>query len=77
MRMRSGSNVRSRFSPYLVAPSGLIRMGEFRRVNPGLSYLGTFGPYALAPRDSFGDRMRRAEGGRDNDCGGAVQPRGR
>jgi hypothetical protein len=44
MRMRSGSNVRSRFSPYLVAPSGLIRVGEFPRVHPGLSFIGQFGP---------------------------------
>jgi hypothetical protein len=28
MRTPSGSKVRSRFSPYLVAPSGLIRVGE-------------------------------------------------
>jgi hypothetical protein len=27
MRTRSGSKVRSRFSPYLVAPSGLTRVG--------------------------------------------------
>jgi hypothetical protein len=27
MRTRSGSKVRNRFSPYLVAPSGLIRVG--------------------------------------------------
>jgi len=27
MRTRSGSKIRSRFSPYLVAPSGLIRVG--------------------------------------------------
>jgi hypothetical protein len=28
MRTRSGSKVRSRFSPYLVTPSGLIRVGR-------------------------------------------------
>jgi hypothetical protein len=28
----------------LVAPSELIRGGEFPRVNPGLSFLGHFGP---------------------------------
>jgi hypothetical protein len=28
----------------LVAPSGLIRVGEFPRVNPGLCYFGHFGP---------------------------------
>src|ERR1700722_17468298 len=43
-RTRSASNVRSRFSPYLVAPSGLIRVGESPRVNPGLCFLGHFGP---------------------------------
>ena len=44
MRTRPGAKVRSRFSPYLVAPSGLIRVGEFPRVNPGLCFIGHFGP---------------------------------
>jgi hypothetical protein len=43
MRTRSGLKVRSRFSPCLMAPSGLIRVGGFPRVNPGLCYLGHFG----------------------------------
>jgi hypothetical protein len=29
---------------YLVAPSGLIRILELPRVNPGLCFLGRFGP---------------------------------
>jgi hypothetical protein len=37
MRPRSDLKVRSRFTPYLVAPSGLIRFGELPRVNPGLN----------------------------------------
>jgi hypothetical protein len=44
MRTRSGFKVRIRFSRYLVAPSGLIRVGEFPRVNPGLCFIGHFGP---------------------------------
>jgi hypothetical protein len=44
MRTRSGSKVQSRFSPYLVAPSGLNSCGEFPRVNPGLCFIGHFGP---------------------------------
>jgi hypothetical protein len=43
-RTRSGSKVPSRLSPHLVAPSGLIRVGELPRVNPGLRSLGHFGP---------------------------------
>jgi hypothetical protein len=34
MRTRSGSKVRSRFSPYLAAPSGLIRMGGITQGKP-------------------------------------------
>jgi hypothetical protein len=41
---RSGSMVWNRFSPYPVAPSGLIRVGQLPRVNPGLYFLGHFGP---------------------------------
>ena len=46
MRTRSGSKVRSRYSPYLAAPSGLIRVGEIPRGKPwaGLCFLGHFGP---------------------------------
>jgi hypothetical protein len=44
MPTRPGSKVRSRFSPCLVAPSGLIRLGRSPKVNPGLCYLGHFGP---------------------------------
>jgi hypothetical protein len=29
---------------FILAPSGLIRVGELPRVNPGLSFLGHFGP---------------------------------
>ncbi len=43
MRSRFGAKVRSRFAPYLVAPSGQIRVGELPRVNPGLCFLGHFG----------------------------------
>jgi hypothetical protein len=39
-----GALLAVRFSPDLVAPSGLIRLGEFPRVNPGLCFLGRFGP---------------------------------
>jgi len=43
MRRRSGSKVWSRFSTYLVAPSGQIRVGATTqgkpRVNPGLGYV--------------------------------------
>jgi hypothetical protein len=34
LRAQSGSNVQRRFSPYLVAPSGLIRMGEITQGKP-------------------------------------------
>jgi hypothetical protein len=48
MRTRSGSKVPSGLSPYLMAPSGLIRVGRTTqgkpRVNPGLRSLGHFGP---------------------------------
>jgi hypothetical protein len=44
MSARSRAKVRSRFSPYPVASSGLIRVGELPRVNPGLCFLGHFGP---------------------------------
>jgi hypothetical protein len=33
-RARSGSEFRSRFSPYLVAPSGQIRLGELTQGKP-------------------------------------------
>ena len=45
---RSGSKVPSRLSLYLMAPSGLIRVGRTTQgkpwVNPGLRSLGHFGP---------------------------------
>jgi hypothetical protein len=44
MRTPSGSKLRSLSSPYLVAPSGRTRTGELPRVNPGLCFLGHFGP---------------------------------
>src|ERR1700722_2972226 len=47
MRARSGSQVRNRFSSFLVAPSGLIRLAGLPRVNPGLRSLGRFGPRSL------------------------------
>jgi hypothetical protein len=34
LRMRSGSKVRSRFSPYLLAPSGLIRLRGITQGKP-------------------------------------------
>jgi hypothetical protein len=43
MRRPAGSKVGSRCSPYLMAPSGLIRVGELFRVNPGLCFIGHFG----------------------------------
>src|SRR6202030_1509401 len=46
MRTRSGSKVRSRF---LAVPDGPFRAnsvgGELPRVNPGLCFLGHFGPW--------------------------------
>jgi hypothetical protein len=44
--------IRSRGSEVIpgVAPSGLIRVGEITRVNPGLSYFGHFGPRIGRPR---------------------------
>jgi hypothetical protein len=44
IRTRSASKVRSRFSRYLIARSGLFRLGELPRVNLGLCFLGHFGP---------------------------------
>jgi hypothetical protein len=44
MHRRSISEIRSRILADLVAPSGLMRLGEFPRVNPGLSFFGHFGP---------------------------------
>jgi hypothetical protein len=43
MRKRTGSKARSRFSPYLVAPSGLFRVRGLTRVNSGLCFLATSG----------------------------------
>jgi hypothetical protein len=48
MCTRSVSKVPSRLSPYLMAPSGLIRVGRTTQgkpwVNPGLRSFGHFGP---------------------------------
>ena len=44
MRMRSCSNVWNRFSPHLAAPFRANSGGELPRVNPGLCFLGHFGP---------------------------------
>jgi hypothetical protein len=44
MRKGSGSKVRSRFSPYLVAPSGLIRLGGITQGKPWAILSWPFGP---------------------------------
>jgi hypothetical protein len=44
MRTRSDSKVRGRFSPYLMAPSGLIRLGGITQGKPWAMLSWPFGP---------------------------------
>jgi hypothetical protein len=75
IRTRSGSKIRSRFSPYLVAPSGPIRVWAITQGKPWAILSWPFGP-KTRPRVNPGDLLSRPLRATDWKCPNSLGPYG-